>query len=793
MRKKCIAVLSAMAVMLVLAACGRQENQDASDGADAVLAVGVDTYWTGARWIHNGGTDSISTHPLYPAGEVRGLEAIPDEEYDGYSVQYCTLGNIAYGLEGFYRQTEDGWERSYYISRYDGTDEGAIHWPIELPGPEEYGAEEFIAAAFDVKQEQELVLFLQGLQDGQARKVCYLAVHMTPEGETLSVTDLYPAMLELDVDTDTAVTFEGAYVDGTGYYYLISRKADLSTGDDIHVLDADGKSVGVMSPGEGYAGAEWTMKLPDGNAVFSWSSRERGYILMGIYDREKNAVYTLLEERLLDSWLWTPAQDGYLYYVNSASELMRCDIHTGVVEDCMYYPQLGLEGGKRSARIIIGEDGEPEILGRRGGETVICKLGTETPDTDVIRLVSLTRYSNDLNLVDCVASFSQEHPDCLIQLEQLEGAYDEVSDEAYRDRAMAELVSGKGADMYYVWPSDMRMLQEKGVLADLSDLISEDTLSALWPGVLEMGTLDGQLVGIMPADWASTMIVSEELWPRDHWTLEEALDVMKAHPELQYPVMSAGTLDRTNVFSYLVMQNLADSPFLDLERGSCDFTNPLFSRALRLAGTYPERINFDEIQELYPKKNWVAMRISIDAIYYYDLYKTTLGEDYHVVGFPTEGENGTYWDDYMFLVVNRETKHAEQISAFLEDMLSYETQYDIRNPVRRDMLENRIEEFEIHIGFGAEIRTETITGYVFEKDSSGRFSYWRLDPGPKGDYRIGEYREVMEKCVGRSTDTSAIENIIWEEVGSYFAGDKEAEAVAAIIQNRVQLYLKERQ
>lgn len=51
----------------------------------------------------------------------------------------------------------------------------------------------------------------------------------------------------------------------------------------------------------------------------------------------------------------------------------------------------------------------------------------------------------------------------------------------------------------------------------------------------------------------------------------------------------------------------------------------------------------------------------------------------------------------------------------------------------------------------------------------------------------------MEKSVGSAADTAAIENMILEEAGSYFSGDRDAEAVAALIQNRVQLYLNERQ
>lgn len=51
----------------------------------------------------------------------------------------------------------------------------------------------------------------------------------------------------------------------------------------------------------------------------------------------------------------------------------------------------------------------------------------------------------------------------------------------------------------------------------------------------------------------------------------------------------------------------------------------------------------------------------------------------------------------------------------------------------------------------------------------------------------------MEKNAGRTMDTDAIAEIILEESGSCFSGDRDAAAVAHVIQNRVQLYLNERQ
>ncbi len=774
MMKKSLTV-PAVVILLSLAACG-QGQQEAPGQSDNIQTVDADTYWTGERWIHNGGIGAVSMHPLYLTEEVRGLDVEFDEAYDDRYVTYCTLGNTVYGLEDFYRRTADGWEHFYYTCRYDGTDQGVMHWPIELPSPEDYGVTGFAMAAFDVKEERELVLFLQGQQDQPLLQGCYLAVHMTPEGEVLSVTDLYPALRELGVGL--GAIYSEAYVDGAGYYYLISGQASFGEGTKVTVLDPDGKSVGTMTPGEGYTGVTWAMKLPDGSAVFSWSNYEQSRIMMQTYDREKNAAYTLLEEgQLTDAWLWTPGADGRLYYVNGSGNLMRCDIRTGSVEECIYYPQMGLDGERRSphlARMIIGTGGQPELLGSKDGETVICRLGTEKPEKGAVRLLSSGWFSGYIK--EGAASFSQKNPDCPAVLE-----YPEENEEAYWDRAMAELISGQGADMYYVSLSEMRVLQEKGVLADLRELIPEETLSALWPAALERGTVDGQLVGVPLEAYVESMLVSDEIWAGDHWTLEEALDVLEGHPEKQYPLMSFLAFDKYDVLSWLVLESLADSPFLDMERGSCDFDNPLFIRALELSGTFTRSFDFYEAQELYLEKDWVAMDIPVNIGNFED-FKSALGEGYHVVGFPTTGESGTYWNSGGLLVVNRGTGHAREVGMLLEELLSYDRQCTIfgSEPVRRDMLENRL-------------RTHSIgdkTGMYIEY---GNGLMKELTPGPEGDYRIGEFNAVMEKSVGRSVDTGAIEDIILEEAGSYFSGDKDAAAVAGIIQNRVQLFLKERQ
>ena len=60
-----------------------------------------------------------------------------------------------------------------------------------------------------------------------------------------------------------------------------------------------------------------------------------------------------------------------------------------------------------------------------------------------------------------------------------------------------------------------------------------------------------------------------------------------------------------------------------------------------------------------------------------------------------------------------------------------------------------------------------------------------------GDSFVKEYLDIMDKARPYSTH-SEVRAIISEEADAYFAGAKTVDEVADIIQNRVQLYLKER-
>ncbi len=770
-----------LAVCLLLASCGQTGSAGTTEEQSVSSSVQDQvTNWKTDRWVCDNG--SVASSPLYAGEMIKGLD-MSLQNYSGRSVNCCTRGNTIYSLQSyFWQQSEDKWKKEYYLCSYDG-DTGEIRQlPLDLSGLEGYAEQEMRVVNLDIQSDQELVAFVQGWQEGMSCTVSYQAVHMTPEGKLLSAADLYPVLSKMGMDS--AIPFSDSYVDAAGNYYMIPWKESLLEKTQVMILDAAGETVGTMEAEEGYAWAEWAMKLPDGSPVFAWKNYDLQNVQLVTYDAEGRRSHILLQQKgLMDAGLWMVTEDGYLYYVDDADELMRCDIRSGAREECLYYPQLGLGTDKYSARMIPGKDGLPEILGESNGETVICRLSRESSEVGPVQMISLTPYCEYFQ--KCAAEISQGNKEHPIYVQSPA----ESNDTAYRDRVMVELASGEGADLYYVTAEDMRILAEKGMLADLTELISPDTLSAIYPGVLETGTLDGKLCGIAVEEYGYAMFVSRELWPEDSWTLEEALDVMEANSQLQYPVMSTGTLDCYGVFQYLVIDNLACSPFLNLEEGTCDFTNPLFARALELAGSYQQKISYEEVQEIYPGKDWVALQTTIPfPTSYYELM-TVLGEDYHAVGYPVEEGNGNFWCGYRFLVVNQDTAHREEIAAYLEALLSEENLKEYNYAVRKEDLTGKVGDIEIpdKIANG-EMTYKTTTGIAYDNGV-----YFEVLPDEDGHYWVEDYEELLESLSGRSAAAGAVEDIIWEEVESYFSGDRDAAAVADTVQNRVQLYLNERQ
>ncbi|MDE6675670.1 MAG: extracellular solute-binding protein, partial [Acetatifactor sp.] len=120
----------------------------------------------------------------------------------------------------------------------------------------------------------------------------------------------------------------------------------------------------------------------------------------------------------------------------------------------------------------------------------VCCFGPKTEETEgTLRLANL--WYNDSDVKIAAVTYSNQHPDCQIAYET-----DWENQEGFYERIMAQMAVGQGPDILFVFGEDMDRLSARGLLADLSDVLEEDTRKQLFSGVMTAGIRDGKLAGL---------------------------------------------------------------------------------------------------------------------------------------------------------------------------------------------------------------------------------------------------------------------------------------------------------
>lgn len=429
-------------------------------------------------------------------------------------------------------------------------------------------------------------------------------------------------------------------------------------------------------------------------------------------------------------------------------------------------------------RIGVNKAGELMALAKKDEELMVCCFGAKTEETEgTLRIANL--WYNDSDVKIAAVTYSNQHPGCQVVYET-----DWENQEGFYERIMAQMAVGQGPDILFVFGEDMDRLSARGLLADLSDVLEEDTRKQLFSGVMTAGIRDGKLAGLPPSVAASSMVTVEDNWPGDTWTLSEVATLWRQRKGQGAWRFMPLRWSQDEMLEYLVLSDMSNSPFVDWESGTCDFESDLFRQVLEMIGERPvlEHTNLD-IDEEYETAQQVMEGVYLaDERYVHDIVSYTnvmdfYGDNARFVGFPTESGNGNMLRCYGFMVVNAQTEHWEEVVDFLRYM--YSKEFQSQNPrylLRKDVLRENM----IPNGADEKSETFTLTGEVVPLKRDGS-SY------------IEDYIAIMDSCRAETRNTEAIENIIREETGAYFLNIQNLDNTVRTIQNRVQLYLNENQ
>ncbi len=735
--KRLITLAFLILMCFMIAACGKKVPEPEGENG------GYTDAWkkTGFRYSDKVEFMGDKEFPYHEADCIIFSEFDPGFIYTEHYATETYLGQYRYVFHSY--NTDAGWVH------YMVTESPKLKKPTstELLSGEKINGRMLFA---DGVKESDIAVLIGTEEQGEI-SAAYV-MHFDEQGKLLSreeVSQDYKVKLD-DPRNDW-------WCDEQGYGYLLSNEGKKLTvrkqdGEEIYSSECTGQDAFIAT----------AFHTPNGDIIFVENDMGNGSTGLFWIDTMKQKRKDLAGINTPNLYQFTMLGDGKVLFTRE-NVLFRWDTMTGEKTPLFRYLGSTLPDPygtfECTEYISPGEDEEIYAYVNRNGERQMYILSgkEEEENEECIRMMDM--IGGDSFVSSAVQRFN--YLDKGVKIKYKSGYGEDLW-----NRVMAEFALGKGPDMIVIPSSDehLQILYDKGLLANLREYVSADTLEHIFPGVLESGTVNNTLVGLGAQADSLMLMVSNHIWEGNEWTTEDIIGILEQHPEMEGLI--ADDFLGPNIYfnlRFLVGSHLENSPFINWENRTCNFDIPLFVKALEYAKKLKgKKQQKEDIPSLLSEGKYLVGNIR-EMHYMYGYLEASLGGRgrYHIIGMAGQQGYSGYWTQTDMILVNRNTKYPETVAEFLEFLVDKETQNKDTYfyPVRRDLIHRQI---NLH-NYDDSMTKEDIEFLMKGFDSLG--------PTP--------YKE------------NPVERIIQEEAESYFNGTRTAEDVAKIINNRVQLYLNE--
>lgn len=356
----------------------------------------------------------------------------------------------------------------------------------------------------------------------------------------------------------------------------------------------------------------------------------------------------------------------------------------------------------------------------------------------------------DKNLEQLVSGFNQTHSDYQIQVENVSSL--EVS------QLNARILSGSGPDLYYTGGFDgFGELSGNAVFEDLvpfiqsSNLVCEENL--IMPLVESMN--GGGRIFTFPISFVLyTAVCKNDL------AFDSTLPLFEINklPQVQNGDVSIfpSYLSAADVWYWI--SNLYICKYLDKENAVCNFKTDEFIESLEFCATIDETPRDQDIPSIFSFE-WIPGTLRM--LYYQETY----GES-----FELNTAFGSGFGVEMAFAISNTSEHKDGAWAFIEYCHT------------ADILGER---------FSLPASTTRLEQLIDEAQTRG---VWWEDQKryiPLSNYTIDVLKNAIYSTKNQFANDTIVLSIVQEEANQFFAGDRDAEETAEIIQSRVDIYLAE--
>ena len=552
----------------------------------------------------------------------------------------------------------------------------------------------------------------------------------------------------------------------------------------------------------------------EGVYVQSMVAAEDGTIIVSGYDMEKGgtAIWRLDGESLtpLNVEGLNPYGNTTLYpgvgstvLMSDGTLLYSLDSITGQCTKLLSWLDSDINGNNVAGVAADGEDTVLVLLtdyNRNGGMRYELGVLTKTPADQLPERTILTlgaQYLDD-TLQSAVIRFNRNSDTYRITLMDYSSYNTEEDYTAGAKQMDRDVIAGNGPDILSLSSGNTQKYIAKGALCDMAELMKKDgeiSMDDLLSGPLQAFAKDGKIYGMPFSFGVSTMYASARLvGDRERWTMAEMADVIgNLDPEVKVAMWTT----QADFLTMITYQNI--NRFVDYGKASCSFNTDEFKALLEAAsrlpvnsddmvGTEEEMMNYgDEMQMLQAGDLLLSSSYCSDSYGLKNMYRLYLPENGIIrIGYPTDGGNGALLNIYGGLAISSRCKDPDGAWQFVKTMLSDEVQEDQWSfPVTVKAFNKVMEEAMKRDSY------QDMEGQTVYVDSMGYIGNVEYHIGELTQEQADAFRDYVNSAAVAGSYDEDIMNIITEEAAAYFAGDKTADEVADLIQNRVTIYLGE--
>ena len=648
-------------------------------------------------------------------------------------------------------------------------------------------------------------------------------MHIAADGSTIASLDLSDTNNE-DNEDGMSGNLSSFAVDAAGNLYV-------SDYNNIYVLDAEG-NVQFKLDGSQYngslnrlnaqqVGVMWYNYTDDVNAA-----DENGQYFVPIDLETKDWGEKVKLPSNVGSIL--PGDDAYDFYYTYNNNIYGYAAKTDTKEKLVDWLACDVDTNNMSGYAMLSDSRVAALMQDWSTDPTTYQLivlhRVDASEIKEKKVLTLACMYLDWNLRSMIVEYNKTNDEYRINVVD----YSEyATDDDYNagvTKLTTEIISGSVPDIFLTSNLPIDKYAAKGVIADLNTFMDGGNgLSRDYfvPQVMSALEKDGKLYELPTSFSVQTAYALSSIASQyDTWNVAAVQDAMTQLQE-GATVFSDGWTKNT-ALSNCLSRNL--SAFVDWTTGKCEFDSEAFQQLLAFCNSFPAETSDGDGAIAYASSADIAVDdamwdsdatritngkqlMSTIGMYSFDSYiwnVYAIRDKITFTGYPTEDGSGSSFELQMPMAISSVTKYPDAAWDFVCSIIKKMNTIDENNyyygfPISQ-------------AAFDAEM-TDIMTEQ-YQLDENGEQVDWDGDGEPdkaiRGSYETIEngetvYKDVyaltqedIDQILGVINNTHSVYDydqeildIITDEVAAYFAGDKDVQTTASMIQSRVNLYVQE--